>query len=85
VTKQTRTYLAVFGALAALTVLTVAAARWQLGTGAAVAIALVKASLVGAFFMHLKGEGKFTRFVALFPVALFLILLLLLWPDFREP
>lgn len=79
---KTSGYLAVFGALAALTALTVLAARWQLGTAVGLTIAAAKASLVGVFFMHLKYEGRFTRFVALFPVGLLLLLLLLLLPDF---
>jgi cytochrome c oxidase subunit 4 len=53
-------YLAVFGALLALTVLTVAVSYLQLSTTGtvlvAVAIATVKATLVALFFMHLKRE-----------------------------
>ncbi len=80
---KTKGYLAVFGALMGLTVLTVIASRLHLGVGVAVAIAALKASLVGAFFMHLKYEGRFTRFVAVFPVALLLLLIAMLLPDFR--
>lgn len=77
-----RGYLAVFGALAALTLLTVLASHLKLGVAVGVLIALVKASLVATFFMHLKYEGRFTRFVAVFPVVIFLVLLLLILPDF---
>lgn len=80
---NTKGYLAVFGALMGLTMLTVIASRLHLGTGVAVAIAALKASLVGAFFMHLKYEGRFTRFLAVFPVALLLVLIVMLLPDFR--
>lgn len=53
-------YLRVFGALAFLTVVTVFVSYLRLPITAAVLVALViatmKASLVAAFFMHLKGE-----------------------------
>jgi cytochrome c oxidase subunit 4 len=57
---QVRGYLAVFGALLVLTVITVAVSYLNLPMTPtviiAVAIASVKASLVAMFFMHLKGE-----------------------------
>lgn len=53
-------YLAVFGALMVLTVVTVLVSYWHLPPAAAItvglAIATFKAALVAAFFMHLKGE-----------------------------
>ena len=53
-------YLAVFGALLALTALTVGASYLQLSTTGtvvlAIAIATLKAALVALFFMHLKSE-----------------------------
>jgi cytochrome c oxidase subunit IV len=73
--NKTRTYVFVFGALAAMTVLTVLAAHYHLGVTVGLVIAAIKASLVGTFFMHLKYEGEFTRFVALFPLLLFFVLL----------
>lgn len=55
-----KAYLAVFAALAVLTVVTVCVSYLHLpviaGVVVALAIATVKASLVAAFFMHLKGE-----------------------------
>ncbi len=57
-----RTYLIVFGALLFLTGLTVAAYNVRLGElnlAVAVLIAMIKSSLVGAYFMHLKYESKF--------------------------
>ena len=55
-----KAYLAVFGVLMVLTVVTVAIAYLRLPIAAAILIAMavasVKAGLVGAFFMHLKGE-----------------------------
>lgn len=60
--KEIRKYLMVFGALAVLTVITVAIAQLHLPTGQAIALALVvatiKGSLVAAFFMHLLSERK---------------------------
>jgi cytochrome c oxidase subunit 4 len=81
---RTSMYGAVFAALSAMTLLTVAAAHFHLGTTVGIVIAAIKASLVGVFFMHLKYEGRFTRFIALFPILLFLVLLLLVLPDFVE-
>ena len=82
--SKTGTYGAVFAALAVMTIFTVAAAHYHLGTTVGLLIAAIKASLVGIFFMHLKHEGRFTLFVALFPILLFFVLLLLVLPDFIE-
>jgi cytochrome c oxidase subunit 4 len=53
-------YLIIFGTLMVLTVVTVLVSYWHLPIHLAVlvglAIASFKASLVAAFFMHLKGE-----------------------------
>ena len=55
-----RPYLIVFGALLALTIVTVSVASLNLSEGTtvlvAVSIAAIKATLVALFFMHLKGE-----------------------------
>ena len=60
--KEINLYLKVFGALAVLTVLTVAAAYLDVGIGLAVIIAMIiattKGSLVASFFMHLAHEKK---------------------------
>lgn len=72
------TYLAVFGALIALTAATVAVSYVDLGiANAAVAllIASAKASLVALYFMHLKSERGLVRAFALIPI-LFLILII---------
>lgn len=56
------TYYKVFGALVALTLITVAVAQVHLGEWnffVAVLIATIKASLVAAFFMHLKDDNRF--------------------------
>ena len=73
--KEIRKYLAVFGALAALTVITVAISRLHLPTGQAIALALVvaavKASLVAAFFMHLISERRLVFGVLIFTAFFF--------------
>ena len=58
----TKTYVRVFSALLALTVVTVAASRFHLTVPLAIAVALViaalKGSLVASFFMHLIAERQ---------------------------
>ena len=79
--KQTKTYLFVFGALAVLTVVTVSVSGLQVGMVAAVAIALliasVKGSLVAAFFMHLAHAEKVIYWVLLLAALFFGALMLL--------
>jgi cytochrome c oxidase subunit 4 len=57
------TYLKTFGALMVLTIITVAVSRVDLGTTTnlfiALAIATVKATIVGAMFMHLYADRPF--------------------------
>ena len=63
VSKHVKLYLCVFAALAAGTVLTVAAAQLPVshtvGVAIALGIATVKASLVELIFMHLRWEQSF--------------------------
>ena len=67
---QARGYIGIFGALMALTLVTVAVSYLQLPTAPTVAIGLTiatgKAALVALFFMHLKGE----RPMVVWPLAL---------------
>ncbi|HTL69738.1 MAG TPA: cytochrome C oxidase subunit IV family protein [Candidatus Eisenbacteria bacterium] len=76
-------YLRVFGALLILTVLTVGVSYLHLPLHAAIAVALiiatVKASLVAAFFMHLAGEKKIILAVLL--LAAFFFVFLLTYPS----
>lgn len=62
VRKEIRRYLMVFGALAVLTIITVAISQLHLPTHEAIILALIvatiKGSLVAAFFMHLLSERK---------------------------
>ena len=79
--KETRVYVLVFVALAALTVITVAVSTLHLSAGAAVAVALfiaaIKGSLVAAFFMHLISERKLVMAVLILTLIFFLALIFL--------
>ena len=74
-----RIYFVVFGALLALTAVTVLVSYVEMGilnVVVALLIASVKASLVALFFMHLKGESRLVWGFALVPL-LFLLLIIL--------
>lgn len=75
VRAEIRKYLMVFGALAVLTVITVAISQFHLPTWQAVTLALVvatiKGSLVAAFFMHLLSERKLIYAVLVLTVFFF--------------
>ncbi len=79
--KETRVYVLVFVALAALTVVTVAVSYLHLSVGAAIAVALfiatIKGSLVAGFFMHLISERKLIYSVLILTVAFFIALMFL--------
>ena len=79
--KETRTYIMVFVALAALTMITVAVSYLDLGTAAAISVAMVvamiKGSLVAAFFMHLIDEEKLIYAVLVLTVVFFAVLFVL--------
>lgn len=75
VRKEIRRYMMVFGALAVLTIITVAIAQLHLPTHEAIILALivatVKGSLVAAFFMHLLSERKLIYAVLVITVFFF--------------
>ncbi len=82
--SHTKTYLAVFGALAALTLATVGVSYLHLARHLAIAVGLmiaaIKVTLIVTFFMHLKDEKKHIHLVlytAFFFVMDLLILVLL--------
>jgi cytochrome c oxidase subunit 4 len=86
VSAEVRRYLAVFGALLALTLITVAASYLPLATmptvALALAIALVKAGLVGTFFMHLKSERPMVYWPLALTAFLFVALIaFVLWTE----
>ncbi len=69
---RTKTYVAVWLSLLALTAITIFVAALHLGTFstlAALLIASIKASLVLWFFMHLKYEKPLFKFLFLVPIA----------------
>jgi cytochrome c oxidase subunit 4 len=73
-------YLKVLGALLAFTAITVAVSFVNFGTKAGnivvgVIIAVVKASLVAAIFMHMKYEKRWWLGLLLFPMALVMIII----------
>jgi len=79
-------YLAIFGALAALTAVELAAAIALASHKALlimilVTLALVKAGLVAAYFMHLKFERKTFIVIVCFPLLLAVVLITALFPD----
>ena len=78
---QVRIYIAVFTALAALTVITVAVSYLRLPLVPAVSVALfiaaVKGSLVALFFMHLISEKQIIFSVLALTFVFFLFLLIL--------
>ncbi len=79
--KETRTYILVFVALAALTVVTVAVSYLHLSVLPAVLLALfiatIKGSLVACFFMHLISERKLVYSVLILTAAFFIVLMFL--------
>ncbi len=82
IAKQVRIYIGVLIALAVFTVLTVVASRVQASVGTHVTIALliavVKASLVAAIFMHLRWEKTAVLWLVLAVTAFFFAALMVL-------
>lgn len=69
-------YWMIFAALAVLTILELfipemEASKWTKGS-LLTALAVVKAGLVGWYFMHLKEERGWLKFIALIPISAFL-------------
>ena len=79
--RQVKTYIIIFITLMALTFVTVAISRLHLPTPAAVALALVVASvkggLVAGYFMHLVSERKLIYWVLWITISCFVAVLLL--------
>lgn len=79
--KHVKGYIGVFLALACLTVVTVKVSTLHLSLPLAIALALViattKASLVGAYFMHLLSEKKLIYWVLAITVVFFTLLMIL--------
>ena len=79
--KHVKVYITVFVVLMILTLVTVAISRFHLPVPIAVSVALfvaiVKGSLVAAYFMHLVSEKKVIYAVLALTVAFFVVLLAL--------
>lgn len=78
-TQKAGKYLAVFAALLVLTAITVGVAKLHLGAAAAIAVALlvasVKGTLVAGYFMHLWHEQKWIYLVLALTAFFFLFMI----------
>jgi cytochrome c oxidase subunit 4 len=79
VKKSVKTYFVIFGALMALTMITVGVSYVHLPIALAVVVALVvatiKGSLVAMYFMHLLHERKVIYWVLMLTVIFFVFLM----------
>lgn len=79
VRKEIKTYVAVFVALAVLTVVTVWVSKIEFTVAMGVLVALViagfKGTLVASFFMHLMSEKKSIVWVLIITIVFFLVLI----------
>ena len=83
--QPVRVYFGIFAALMGLTALTVGAAFVNLGPAnnfVALAIAVLKSTLVILFFMHVKGNTKLVPVVILSGVFFLLVMFLFLAADY---
>jgi cytochrome c oxidase subunit IV len=87
--KQVRGYVVIFIALAGLTAITVAASYLPVSrpmhVTIALVIALVKAALVAAYFMHLISERKAIYALLILTAAFFVVLIFLPLGDHLNP
>jgi len=82
---QPKVYAAVFGSLLFFTALTVAASYLELGVFnaiVAIAIAVIKATLVVLFFMHIRYSSRLTKLTVCSGVFLFLVLITMTLTDY---
>jgi cytochrome c oxidase subunit 4 len=79
--KHVRVYITVFVVLMVLTIVTVAVSYLHLSVPMAVTVALfvaiVKGSLVAAYFMHLVSEKKLIYWIMLLTIVFFTVLMAL--------
>ena len=77
--KHVRTYILVFVALMALTIVTVAISYLHLDTTNAIIVALIvatiKGTLVASYFMHLLSEKKMIYWTLILTAILFIVLM----------
>ncbi len=83
--SHTKTYLTIFGILILLTGATVGVSYIHMARPAAISVGLliaaVKVSLIVAFFMHMKQEGRIIRGLFLTAFLLVMVLLFFVLPD----
>ncbi len=83
-----KVYMTVFVALAALTIITVAASYLDLSTGEAILLALtiasVKGSLVAGYFMHLIDEKALITWILMLTAGFFFILMFIPMASFID-
>jgi len=83
-----KVYMTVFAALAALTIVTVAASYLDLSTGEAILLALtiasVKGSLVAGYFMHLISEKALITWILMLTAGFFFVLMLIPMASFID-
>ena len=84
-THASPNYMQIFWVLAVLTALEVGATflpigKWAIGI-LLVGMALTKAALVAAYFMHLKFERRTLSLIAVTPLLICVLLVFMLLPD----
>ena len=83
-----KVYMTVFAALAALTIITVAASYLDLSTGEGILLALtiayVKGALVASYFMHLLSEGALITWILMLTAGFFFVLMFIPMASFID-
>ena len=83
-----KVYMTVFAALAALTIITVAASYMDLSTGEGILLALtiasVKGSLVASYFMHLISERALITWILMLTAGFFFVLMFIPMASFID-
>jgi cytochrome c oxidase subunit 4 len=86
--QHIKVYMMVFAALAALTVVTVAASYLDLSSGEAILLALtiasIKGSLVASYFMHLISEKALITWILMLTAVFFFILMFIPMTSFID-
>jgi len=80
-----KAYIFIWVALIELTILSVAAATVDfkaLAVGVALFIAIIKSTIVGAYFMHLKFDSKIITVMVLITLFVFLTFIILTFIDY---
>ena len=78
-------YLAIWGWLIFLLIISLAAVKLPFSSSVTTAfifiVALVKAVIVAAYFMHLRFEDRLIKLIAIVPVLLFIVMTIIFLPD----